>query len=452
MSRLWKSRAGSINRNRSSFSAYFSILLLVALYGGGTFAIGWLVPEDGNLPRGVFAMAFLTVPLAVYQAISARMVARSAERQAALEGDPLRDGSPVWDVVPAVKSALREFRLGPYTVLLLLHLAFAVFALAVPTAWFDRLGLAVTSGLYSMMTFLLNIALIGGLPHLLLLIEAEPESGSAAQRRRHRRARTRPFTLLAAAFAALPLGLLLIEQLVPSVGTDRAALVTGWALWLVVWYVALRVIIARLRTSATDPKSDVIARLWREATGPKAAGPHPAPPQAAAPTAPKRAKPEHPSLPVPRLEPVPLWGARPVYEDRGGGLLTWDEGSRDRVVRSSAQLHAELLRLHLSTVTVPRTADFTPESGMTVRISLGEERTVLLTDPDDPALSRVVTMSGLAKAFADPQVHTYPSHAYLPFDLAMEILRRYCATGELPGAVTATDDVAPDVRPAGDAG
>ncbi|GAB4057937.1 hypothetical protein [Catellatospora paridis] len=209
------------------------------------------------------------------------------------------------------------------------------------------------------------------------------------------------------------LGIVLIDRLVP--------LAEGG-----VWRETLALVLAVIALGAVA----LAAYRAMAATRPRPAKPL----EPAAPVA-ERAKIVREPLAKPHVVRVVSWRATPVNQD-GGGVLTWDDGTRCRKVRTSAQLQAELLRLHLSTVTLPRFAEFTPDEGVTVRISLGVERSVLVTEPGDLRRQQVVTMDGLSTfwvAFADTRVHVYPPEAYLPMELAMEVLRRYCATGELPG-------------------
>ncbi|MEU7825239.1 hypothetical protein [Catellatospora sp. NPDC049133] len=167
----------------------------------------------------------------------------------------------------------------------------------------------------------------------------------------------------------------------------------------------------------------------------KTTRPRPAPPPVV--STPVQAKIERAPMVVPRPSPVWTWRALPPPHGDGGGLLTWDDGAGHREVQTSAQLHAELLRLHLSTVTLPGFADFAPETGVPVRIGLGDEQTTLVTLPEDGTAPRVVTVSvGRLRTIPvelDGSRPVLPREAVLPMELAMEILRRYCATGELPG-------------------
>ncbi|WP_155371548.1 hypothetical protein [Catellatospora vulcania] len=388
----------------------------------------WLVPKDGNVARGALLGAFLAVLLRVQAASADRSAAPKTSGQAAESEGQESASPPPGGAAPMVRTVVGELRTSRSFWLLLAILLLTVLAAVAPRTWYDVTWLSVARHV------VVGASLVGWCWVLVRLgrkpAAAEPEFKSAADRRLHLWRQVWPFGLVVSVPIGYGLGILVIRALFPvwpSGGGPRAITLVLWtaAFALVFWRV-----IRRLERDA--PPRSAVASAWTPAPR-STVGPEQADRMA------QRAKIMRAPPTAPHVDRAVSRRAAPVDRD-GGGLLTWDSGTKRRVVHTSAQLHAEVLRLHLSTVTLPRHADFTPESGMTVRIRLGEERSVLVTDPDDLRRQSVVTMDGLQTfwvAFADTRVHVYPPEAYLPVELAMEILRRYCATGALPGTKTA---------------
>ncbi|MEU8007327.1 Imm1 family immunity protein [Catellatospora sp. NPDC049111] len=105
---------------------------------------------------------------------------------------------------------------------------------------------------------------------------------------------------------------------------------------------------------------------------------------------------------------------------------------------TAEQLRAQVRRLHLSTVVLPRSAEFVPQSGVPVRIGLGDEQSLLVTAPRDGAPAHVVIMGpeGLRTepvVLSDGGQPVYPPGAAIAMNVAIDVLGSYCKTGELPG-------------------
>ncbi|WP_191839910.1 hypothetical protein [Catellatospora chokoriensis] len=101
------------------------------------FLVFELVPEDGNLPPGIVVMAFWSVQLAVLHTFSSVSAVMRARGEPGEGGDRRRSGSSGGDMWPVVKQALKEHRLGFYSMIPLVLLAFAIFAVAAPCGWFE---------------------------------------------------------------------------------------------------------------------------------------------------------------------------------------------------------------------------------------------------------------------------------------------------------------------------
>lgn len=365
-----------------------------------------LVPEDGNIPPGIVVMAFWAVQHAALPGFVSLAVDLHVEIQRAEGGD-------VW---PAVMRALKGHRPGLYAVVSLVLMAFTVFAVAAPRAWFEMPWLSATR-------YILVIAGIGVLWGLggrgfdRRPAAPKPEFASPAERRRHLWQQVWPYALLAAMVAALVLGVVLILRLVPVVGVGGQPVVAASALWTVVWGVAFWFVIAWLEKGSAGPKprfqtaAERRRHRWQRSWpyGSLAAvvagyvlgialivwlssvtgvGETPLAIGLLAWTVGSGVV-LHLLIVWLETDPAPrpdtaLTGAREAPtgtgpEPAGGGVLTWDDGARRREVKTSEQLREQVLRLHLSTVDLPRFADFVPWVGVPVSISLGDEESLLVT-------------------------------------------------------------------------
>ncbi|WP_144119103.1 Imm1 family immunity protein [Catellatospora sichuanensis] len=467
MSRLW-TRFGSWILFAAGLAA--NILAIVVIYR--------LVPMDGNLPPGVVVMVCWAVQLAVQRVVAYRAGIPGADREIAEGGDRSRSGSSVRDVLLAVRTALTDFRPDSYTVVVLVLVSFVVFALAAPRAWFDIPWLSAVRYVFVFMIFLMYWAMHGqGFDHR--PAGPKPVFASAAERRRHLWQQVWPYGLLVAMLAAFVTGIVLILWLVPVIGVGGTPVVVVSALWLVVWGVAFRLVLVWLGKESAAPRPVFASAAGRRRHLWQQVWPYGLLVAAVAgfvlgfafilwlaPVAGVGYTPmaialvfwtvlsgvafkilinwlESDSLPQPVASPIrerePQSATR--LEPVGVGVLSWDEGARRCAVKTSEQLRDQVLRLHLSTVDLPRFADFAPSVGVPVSISLGDEESLLVTVPVDGTPPLVVTMGpeGLRTvpvASSDGARSVFPPSAAIPMEVAIDVLAGYCATGELPNLTT----------------
>ncbi|GIG01078.1 hypothetical protein Cci01nite_61710 [Catellatospora citrea] len=435
-----------------------------------------LVPEDGNIPPDIVVLAFWSVQLAALRAFEFVSAIRHADSEPTEGSDSRGSDSSAGEVWPAVKSKLKDPWLVLLAVVPLVLVAFTAFAVFAPRAWFEMPWLSAVRSVFLVVIIGVVWALSSGGTDR-APAGPKPEFASPAARRRYRWQQVWPYGLVAAMVAGLVLGIVLIIRLGPVVGVGSEPVVAALALWTVVWAAAFWIVVGWLEKGTAGPKPrfqtaperrrhvwqqvwpysplagvvagyvlGIVLIVWLSVvTGVGATSlvvgllcwtvasgvvlkllivwleTDPAPQPAAASTVVRE----------PRTATVP--------EPTGGGVLTWDDGAKRREVKTSGQLRDQVLRLHLSTVDLPRFADFLPWAGVPVSISLGDEESLLVTVPEDGTAPLVVTMGpeGLRTVpvtFAEGGRSVFPRSAAIPMDVAVDVLGRYCTTGELPDA------------------
>ncbi|MFC7247568.1 Imm1 family immunity protein [Catellatospora aurea] len=355
-----------------------------------------LVPEDGNVPTFAVTTASMAVQFYLLRVVMREAGRLHVEREA-VYGGAEGSGQPRPGAEFSFGKAAKLVLTDPVLLVLLVILLLLVSALAAPAAWFDVPWLAVAKDATVGVSVVAWLWVFywpdaDGKPS-----RAKLQFGSAAERWRSRWQQFWPFGLIVVVIAGFAFGFVVMAKVLPTTRISGSGVLLLLSLWTVLFSAVFWVIIR-----------------WFEGDS--------------------RARPRPIQASARKPERSPVAGPVPVVL----GLLTWDEGARSCEMSTAEQLRAQVRRLHLSTVVLPRSAEFVPQSGVPVRISLGGEQSLLVTAPVDgtPAYVVITGPEGPRTApvvLSDAGRPVYPPSAAISMDVAIDVLGSYCATGQLPG-------------------